>query len=99
MRRVVPTPFPLDPWLQSTEQLGAAVRASRTAAGMTLEDAALAVGVAKQTLQNLETGKGQVSLTIALRILGGLGVDLFVGQARDRSRILNVLKAGETHGA
>ena len=42
-RRVVPTAFPTDPQLTTCEEFGAAVRAARTASGLTLEEAALAV--------------------------------------------------------
>ena len=48
-RRVVPTAFPTAPQLRTCDELGAAVRAARTASGLTLEEAALAVSIAKQT--------------------------------------------------
>ena len=67
-RRVVPTAFPTDPQLTTPDELGAAVRAARTAGGLTLEEAALAVSVAKQTLGDLEAGKPTVGLGIALRV-------------------------------
>ena len=67
--------------------LGAAVRAARTGAGMALRDAAAFVGVAKQTLSDLEHGKPSVSLGVALKIAEGLGVTLFVVAAADRARV------------
>jgi len=43
---------------------------------MTLEEAALTLQVAKQTLQNLEKGKGTISLALAFKVLTGLGIRL-----------------------
>lgn len=77
MRRVVPTPFPQTPEVIEPADLGRAVRASRTQTGMTLEQAALALGVSKQTLQDLEKGNAGVSLGLALKIAQGLGVAVF----------------------
>jgi len=58
------------------EDLGTLVRAVRTAAGMTLEEAALTIQVAKQTMQNLEKGTGTVSLALAFKVMTGLGIRL-----------------------
>jgi len=86
-RRVVPTAFPTDPQLTSSEALGAAIRAARTASGLTLEDAALAVSVAKQTLGDLEAGKPTVGLGIALRVAKDMGVALFMAPACEASKV------------
>ena len=64
MRTLSVTPFPDHPTVGCPEDVGSLVRAVRTAAGMTLEETALAVQVAKQTLQNLEKGTGTVSLSL-----------------------------------
>ena len=80
-RRVVPTAFPTAPQLRTCDELGAAVRAARTASGLTLEEAALAVSIAKQTLGDLEAGKPTVGLGIALRVAQALGVSLFIAPA------------------
>ncbi len=76
MRALIPTPFPEHRTVTSPEELGKLVRAVRTATGMTLEETALAVPVAKQTLQNLERGTGTVSLSLAFKVLAGLGIRL-----------------------
>lgn len=76
MRRVVPLTFPPDPKIASPAQLGMVIRAARTQAELSLEDLALTLGVAKQTLQDLERGTGTVSLSIAFAILVGLGIEL-----------------------
>lgn len=75
MRKIRCTPFPPPPLLDP-EGLGALVRAVRTASGLTLEEAALSVNVAKQTLQNLEKGTGTVSLALAFKVMNGLGIRL-----------------------
>ena len=76
MRKLSPTPFPDHSTVLNPGDVGTLVRAVRTAAGMTLEEAALTVQVAKQTLQNLEKGKGTVSLALTFKVLAGLGVRL-----------------------
>ncbi|MBK1654906.1 hypothetical protein CKO29_09345 [Allochromatium vinosum] len=75
MRTVKATPLPA-PLITHPQQLGALVRAVRTASGLTLEETALSVKVAKQTLQNLETGTGTVSLALAFKVMNGLGIRL-----------------------
>lgn len=89
MRTVTPKPFPIDPELRSATQLGVAIRAARTQAGLTLADAALTLGVAKQTLSDLELGKPSVGLGLALEIAAGLGVALFMvpAGAREQTRM------------
>ena len=86
MRTVIALPFPDSPFVDDCEAFGRFVRAARTQSGMTLEDAALAVGVAKQTLQDLETGKPGVGLGFALRIAQALGVAVFASPAQDKAR-------------
>ncbi len=86
MRRVVPLPFPSDPLVMSARDLGRFARAARTQSDLTLEAAAVALGVSKQTLQNLETGKDTVGLGMALHILEGLGVALFAVPAELKER-------------
>lgn len=99
MRRVIPTAFPEDPFVIDSEMLGRAVRAARTQSGMTLEDAALSLGVSKQTLQDFEKGTGGVSLAKALHIMQGLGVSLFAVPARERNLVAQAIKAGVRDGA
>lgn len=84
MKRVVPTPAPTDPWMHDPASFGQAIRAARTAAGMTLVDAASALAVSKQTLSDLEKATGSVGLAIALRIARELGVGVFAVQPAQR---------------
>jgi len=84
MRKVVPTPFPSEPLVADSVVFGRAIRAARTNAGMTLADAAVTLGVSKQTLADLETAKASVGLGIALRIARELGVAVFVAPSSER---------------
>ncbi len=92
MKTVKSTPFPTDPELRNSKQLGEAVRAARTASGLTLVNAALSIGVAKQTLSDLENGKPSVGLGIALDIAAQLGVSLYMFPKQSRARVLSQLK-------
>lgn len=76
MRRVVPKEFPSDPVLHTGSELGAYIRAARTQSGMTLEYAALAVGIAKQTMQDIETHPETVAFGTVLMVARELGVSL-----------------------
>ena len=95
MRTVTQKPFPTNLELRSSKQLGVAVRAARTQTGLTLADAAMTLGVAKQTLSDLELGKPSVGLGLALEIAAGLGVALFMvpASAREqtRMRLMNIV--------
>ena len=87
MRTVKPTPFPDSPELLTPNNLGDAVRAARTQSGMTLETAALTLGIAKQTLSDIELGKPTVSLGNAMLAANGLGVAMFAVPAEDREPV------------
>ncbi len=78
MKRVVPTSFPSDPFLDNPVILGSAIRSARTQAGIRLEDAAMTIGVSLQTLVDIEAGKPGVSIGKILQVANGLGVSLFV---------------------
>ena len=91
MRRVVPTPFPSDPLLHDAAAFGAAVRAARTGAGMTLADAAMTLGIAKQTLADLEKASASVGLATALTVARELGVAVFAVPARDREPVRRMI--------
>ena len=84
MKRVTPTLPPADPLTLDPVVFGQAIRAARTAAGMTLVNAAEMMGVSKQTLSDLEKATGSVGLAIALRIARELGVGVFAVQPAQR---------------
>lgn len=101
MKRVVPSPIPSDPWVPDPEAFGRAIRAARTASGMTLVDAAATMGISKQTLGDLEKATGSVGLSIALRVARELGVGVFIAQPNDREAMRQALRqklpSDETH--
>lgn len=92
MKRVVKVPFPSDPLIAAPRTLGTAIRAMRTEQGLTIEEAAMTIGIAKQTLSDIEAGKPTVGLGIVLKVAGELGVSLFVAPTRDRDRIQNLIR-------
>jgi y4mF family transcriptional regulator len=65
--------------VSSSEELGAALRAARIARGLRLEDLALAAGVGRRFLGELERGKPTVRLAETLRVAQALGVSIIVG--------------------
>jgi transcriptional regulator with XRE-family HTH domain len=62
----------------SPELLGQAIRARRTQSHLRLEDTALLCGVAKQTLQDIEHGRGTCQLNTVLQVCTGLGIKLCI---------------------
>ena len=87
MRRVLPISFPPNPFVADAGALGRAIRAARCNAGMTLVDAAMTVGVSKQTLSDLETAKASVGVGTALRVARELGVAVFAVPAAEREPV------------
>lgn len=92
MKRVVKVPFPSDPLIADSKMLGTAIRAGRTEQGLTIEEAAMTIGIAKQTLSDIEAGKPSVSLGLVLKVAGELGISLFIAPARDRDRIQRLIR-------
>lgn len=99
MRRVLPLNFPKDPLIAQATDLGAYVRAARTQSGLTLEEAALSIGVSRQTMVNIEKNSGSVSFAVILQAARALGVVLFAQPAENRERAGQLLKAEADHGA
>ena len=87
MKRVVPTQFPSDPLVSDAESFGTTIRAARTKAGMSLADAAMNVGVSRQTLFELETGQASVGLPIAPKVAREFGVAVLAVQPAERDLI------------
>jgi len=92
MRRVSATSPPEDPLVKTPAELGAAIRAARCAARMSIADAAMQLGVAKQTLSNLETAKGSVGIDTALRAANEFGVSLFAVPAAERELVRRAIQ-------
>lgn len=76
MRRIIAQPFPAS-LMTSTKSLGQAIRAARTQAGLGIREAASALGIAVQTLSDIEAGHAGVSVGNVMKAAVGLGVDLF----------------------
>lgn len=70
--------------IQTTEQLGSAVRAARTARGLRQEDLALASGTGRRFVIELEQGKPNLRLGSTLAVLRALGLRLEVGDSAER---------------
>lgn len=73
--RISPTLSPMQV-TSSPTAFGAALRDRRRAVGMTQDDLALAVGVNRKVIGQLEGGKESVQLQIALRAAQALGLDV-----------------------
>ena len=65
------------------EELGAALKAARTARGLRLEDLALAAGVGRRFLGELERGKPTVRLAETFRVAEALGVSITVSDPNE----------------
>lgn len=91
MRRVTPIPPPTDPLLLDAAAFGTAVRAARTAARLSMADAALTLGIPKQTLSDLETAHGSVGLPTALHVARELGVAVFGVPAAEREQLRRLI--------
>ncbi len=87
MRRVTSRPYPVEAVLQHPANLSVFIRAARTQSGMTLEEAALMVGVSKQTMQKIETSSATVGFGIVLRVAQQLGVCLIAAPAEQQDAL------------
>ena len=77
MRRVRPQSFPTEPVLPDARTIAMFIRAARTQSGLTIEDAALLTGIAKSTMQIIESDPSTVGFATVLRVARELGVSLF----------------------
>jgi transcriptional regulator with XRE-family HTH domain len=91
MKRVKPLPPPADLLVADSQAFGASIRAARRAANMTLTEASLLLGVARQTLTNLETAKSGVSLDTALRAAREFGVSILAVPGGQREQVRRAL--------
>ena len=87
MKRVVAQAFPTNPSLRTPVDLGTALRAARTSAGLSLDVAALGLGISKKTLLKLEQGAPSVAIGTALHVAAQLGVALFMVPAANRDLV------------
>jgi transcriptional regulator with XRE-family HTH domain len=93
MKRVIAQTFPTNPSLRTPTDLGTALRAARTSAGFSLDEAALGLGISKKTLLKLEQGAPSVAIGTALSAAAQLGVALFMTQAAHKDRVLRKISS------
>jgi len=93
MRRVKALDFPADNLLQDVCILGRFVRAARTQSGLTLEEASLATGIAKSTMQLIETDPSKVAFDTVLRVSRELGISLFAFPAEQQAIVRKMAKS------
>lgn len=83
--------------IQTTEQLGDALRAARKQLGLTQPQLALAAGVGVRFIVDLEAGKATLRLENVLRVIDALGGTLqLVGLP---SSVPEIRLEGNQHGA
>jgi DNA-binding XRE family transcriptional regulator len=58
---------------------------------MTLADAAMTLGISKQTLSDLEKATASVGLSIALKVARELGIAVFAAPAADREPVRRMI--------
>ena len=91
MKTLKPTARPEHPAVADPKALGKFVRAARTAAGLTIEQAADLIGIHKDTLSNLENGKGTVGISIVFRVMNELGLAMLVAQKPEAEALVSIL--------
>lgn len=78
MPKIATPPAPRSGHVASLPELGRIIRHVRMQSGLTVDDAAQSIGVAKATLLRAEQGKGGLQFDNLLKILGGLGLSLAI---------------------
>lgn len=63
-------------------EIGAVIRARRAKERITLEEMAALTGIGINTLSRLERGVGNTQLSILLKVLETLGLDISIGPRR-----------------
>jgi transcriptional regulator with XRE-family HTH domain len=82
MPKIAMPPAPPSGRITSREDLGRLIRYARMQAGLTAEEAAMAIGIAKATLLRVEQGNGGLQFDNVLKIFDGLGISLSALPAR-----------------
>jgi transcriptional regulator with XRE-family HTH domain len=77
-KKVVPLPLPPNQELRSAELLGQFVRARRTQAGLSIQDAADFCSIAVGTLDKIERATGDVRLSNVLTACSLLGITISI---------------------
>ncbi len=75
-RKIIPTPLPESPSIDSIAEFGIFIRSLRTRQLLRIDDAAALCGVSVQLLSDLENGRRAVGLDKALAIARQLGLSI-----------------------
>jgi len=81
---------------QFSQEIGGKIRQERKRAGLTLVETAQALGIAKQTLSDLETARKPVGLLITLMVCRQMGIVLLpipMGQLQRVQKYLTHLQS------
>lgn len=76
--------------IETADDLGLLVRAARLRRGMTQQDLAVAAGVSRRWIVDLEAGKPRAELGLVLRVLSTLGIPLTAEAPEAATRIDSV---------
>ena len=75
-RKIILTPLPDSPTIESLSEFGAFVRSMRSQQQLRIDDAAALCGVSVQLLSDLENGRRSVGLDKALMVARQLGLSI-----------------------
>jgi|GEM_PF-1581975 transcriptional regulator with XRE-family HTH domain len=92
MKTMLPSPPKVVLPITDAKVLGEILRQVRKESGMTLVDTAESVGIAKQTLSDLENGRVSVGINTVLKIANDLGLCLFAVPRHEQNRIQSILE-------
>lgn len=92
MRTVRPQAFPEEHFISEARNIASFIRAARTQSGLTLEEAALATGVAKSTMQSIETNPAKVAFETIIYVAREMGVSIFAFPAEQREVVRKLTK-------
>ncbi len=76
--------------LTNASEVAEYIRAARTQSGLTLEEAALATGIARSTLQVIETDPSTVGFDTVLRVARELGVTFFAFPSGQQEQVIRL---------
>jgi transcriptional regulator with XRE-family HTH domain len=80
------------------EQIGILIRSARKATGLTIVEAAASIGIAKQTLSDLERGRSSAGMQIVLKVLQDFGLGMVIVPKKDVELIQRTLLSTDERG-
>ncbi len=91
-RKIVITPVPDSPIVDSVAEFGTFIRSMRTQHQLRIDDAAALCGVSVQLLSDLENGRRAIGLNKALQVARQLGLSVLAVPRADLSPMLSCIK-------